>query len=1062
MNRALTAVASGMLRPLAPCALPFLLASLLVAGCGDDDAPADASSDTNSGDTTDGAIDSADGPDADLEPPPVIGAVDETRRISMPGLSAPGYIVFTENDVPHVYAENREDAARLLGYIVARDRFFEMDMARRLSTGRLSALLGDAALEIDMESRGTGMTVVVDTALARFTGTQRARYQAFVEGVNAYIEAVGDREELPPEEYSLAAPLFGVRVPALLEPFTLRDVSAVAAAVTYSLGYETTDVGHARAQRQLADHFDGAPLQALRHAGLLDAFDRVTNSEGYASAGGWGSESGDALPIIDPVPPRSPLERRRAVLPEVTLARLADRLAGIQERLHRVDGFGSNAWAVAGSRSSDGAAMLCGDGHLPGTVPTLFFRMGVDTKLLGGGDTRQVGLAFPGVPLMAVGTNGDVAWNQTQFFGDITDWFEDELLLDDNGAPRATRYLGEERPVTLVEEVYEIADRPSLSSVGRTVRVNRVATFDGRLITAIEGRVVTEDEAVADGEFKVMLLSDFVVPQDLDGDGVIRAVSFDYTPLDGPNFGLTLEEWGHARTVREMQERSDALVGYSQNVVAADSSGDVAYLPYQVMPCREHLRGDDGRFADGADPRLLIDGTRFRGFELPLSDDGRVDESVTAPHRCVVPRDRYPAAVAPGRGFVVTANNDPGTMAQDNDLENDPFYIGGPWHEDFRATRIDDRLRASEDHDVSDMAELQADVRSPLGAMMTGLILEGIADARAASETDPAGGSVEARLAELWRNANADYDEVERRLIEWRDRGFLARSGVATFYEEPTEADRRDAVATMIFNAWLGRFERKVLGDERFPGGTLTPTGSGGRMRLLTRWIRGRGEGNPLELASFNPDTNESAFFDVLGTDEIETATEDALLALDEALAFLRSSPTGPGAGGFGTGDGIGEWDQWLWGLRHHTRFDALIGDFLDGDDMFGFLVDRFSITPERLPLAPDLNEDDPRFGLPGFPRGGDNFVVDAANNGFSPTDFTFGSIPVFRMVVAVRGDETTGQNTLPGGQSGRPASPHFADQAQDWLANQTTPMRLTPEQVIAGANARFTFVPQP
>lgn len=1029
-----------------------LTALLLLSACGDDDgAPMDAGADTSIADA---------GVDAFVPPPPVIGGVEEVRRFTIPNLGAAAHVVYTESAVPHVYAEDRLDLARVSGFVVGRDRFFEMDMARRLSQGTLSALLGQDALFVDQESRATGTTAVVAALEARLTDDQRALFAAYAEGVNAYIQACRDRRASPPQEFMLASTLFGVSAVDLMEDFAVRDIAAVAVSVTYQLGYETTDLGRARGLAQLEGHFEGAPLETERSAGLLDAFFRVTNSNGYTSATRWGLATGDDLPHTFERPSVIDVRFRPAL--GSALERMVEHAERLQLRLGRThdEGFGSNAWAASGAITADGSAILAADGHLPGTVPTLFYRIGMDTQLLGddAAATRQVGLVFPGVPTLAVGTNGQVAWNQTQFFGDITDWYADELVLDADGAPSATVFDGAERPLQVVEEDFVIADRPSLGSVGRTESILRYATFDGRLITSIEGREVTGPDDALDGETAVNLMGDWIVPADEDDDGVIRAISFDYTALDGPNFGLTLEDWGHAATVEEMRSSATALVAYSQNVVAADATGSVAYLPYQVMPCRQHLpRDGDGRWAEGAHPNFLIDGTRFGGFELPLTAEGRVDEAAgTEPHRCVVPLDEYPATIDPAQGFVVSANNDPGEMTRDNDLQNDPWYIGGPWHEDFRAARIDTMLRAeSGSIDEDAMARMQSDVRSPLGELLTPLLLEALDAARAASEGTPAPDSREARLAALWEPR---MNGLRDRIAAWRDGGFLAESGVETFYHpDVDDAERANAIATTIFNAWLGPFDQRVFGDEAFPSNTFTPTGSGGRMRVLTRLVQGRGAGNPLGLASYADVIEESAFFDVQETPEIENAVEIAMLAFVDALAFLASEPTGDGAdGGFGSDDPA----TWLWGLRHTTRFDALIADFLEGDDTFGVLADSFSITTETLPLADAFEDGDPRAVLDGFPRPGDNFVVDAANSGFSGQRFRFGSIPVFRMVVALRGDDTTGRNVLPGGQSGDPRRDTFSDQAALWLANQTTPMHLTPEAVAAAGTHREVFLP--
>src|SRR5690606_2544938 len=113
------------------------------------------------------------------------------------------------------------------------------------------------------------------------------------------------------------------------------------------------------------------------------------------------------------------------------------RAAALQKRLNRDRevGFGSNAWAVSGAHSTDGAALMAGDGHLSLSVPSILYNLGLDTSVFGRGDTHQLGLTIPGFPVVAIGTNGKVAWSQTQLMGDITDWYREELLLGPDGRP---------------------------------------------------------------------------------------------------------------------------------------------------------------------------------------------------------------------------------------------------------------------------------------------------------------------------------------------------------------------------------------------------------------------------------------------------------------------------------------------------------------------------------------------------------------------------------------------------------------------------------------------------
>jgi len=313
----------------------------------------------------------------------------------------------------------------------------------------------------------------------------------------------------------------------------------------------------------------------------------------------------------------------------------------------------------------------------------------------------------------------------------------------------------------------------------------------------------------------------------------------------------------------------------------------------------------------------------------------------------------------------------------------------------------------------------------------------------------------EDRLALLYGTESVALDEVAQRLQGWSDGGYEAKSGVETFYHTPASGEADDAVATMIFNAWLGRFMRGVWNDEGFSGG-LFERGDLTRMKLLNEFLDARDASEANGLASFNPETGESIFFDVRGTEPVERSREVMLSALHDALAFLRSAPESPGRGGFGSDD----MSTWLWGLRHQAKFESLLAPFLGNDPTFEVFTRPFNIDTNRLPLAPGIMPDDPRFGLRWFPRPGDQWGVDAANPGLSGTDFTHGSGPVMRMVFALADGEVSGLNVIPGGQSGLTDSPFFTDQAALWLGNEAYPIRFAVDDVVAGATKREIYRP--
>ena len=988
--------------------------------------------------------------------------IPETESWRLAGLSGDAFVIRAEGSVPYVYGRTDEDVARIHGFVVARDRFFMMDMGRRVGLGTLSELLGADAVETDMDSRAAGMTHVAANILEVVSeDTEMSTLMtAYADGVNAYIDAVEIGQLPAPSEYTLLGPFLGAAEPHLLmEDFSLADVAAMGATLTYELGYETDDVGRDDAYAWAAGTpFAGSPSETERVDGLFtDIMGEIAPIHLIASAEGWGT-------LGNPPPPAPAASGGAKHIPSDVRQRLKERNDKLERRLGRIPGeaFGSNAWAVAGTHTPDGRALLAGDGHLPLTVPSLFYQIGLDSAHLGTGDLAQIGMTVPGMPNMAVGTNGDVAWCQTQLGGDITDWYREEIQLDSEGKPAKSLFQGEWKDLVGLDETYIVKDIPLLGSEGRTEAWTRWTTFDGRFLAEIEGEVVTDDTLVGGGESIVSMGSEQIVPRDTDGDGVITGISFDYTGLDKGNILSASMGFGTAHDVHEFREVTKRLVAYSQNMIAADSSGSVLFTGYQAVPCRGYLpRNADGSFAEGADPTRLIDGTEYGGFTIPVLD-GVVDESLgeSDPSQCVVPFEAYPQLIDPDVGYVVTANNDPGHITLDNDLYNDPWYIGGPWNNGFRAQRIADLLDASiaaGSADLDAMAAIQGDSYSTVGAVMLPYLLELLDEAEAIADTGGyAPDSTEGRIAATWSADAERLRDVRDRLGAWLDAGLPTPSGVATFYHSPAAGDDVHAVATTLFNAWNGRFIESTFNDEGIHGGVWPQGGSHGRIRTIVRLLEGRGAGNALDLGSWSDEHDESVFFDDVSTAERENSVELALRELQAGLDYLESDSDGDGGGGFGTDD----MSAWIWGLRHVAKLESILGEFLDADDSFGFLVDVFSIDTSVLPLADNLASDDPRRELTWFPRHGDQYQIDAGNPGFDGTSFDYGSGPVFRMVIALGPDGVEMRNILPGGQSGLTDSDNFADQAALWLGNETWPVHTDPWELLDHGVSRETYTP--
>ena len=83
---------------------------------------------------------------------------DYNATIDLENLTSPVSVFRDSLGIPHIYAENEEDLYRTVGYVMAQDRMWQMDLLRRITTGRLSEVLGPELVEADMLYRALEFT----------------------------------------------------------------------------------------------------------------------------------------------------------------------------------------------------------------------------------------------------------------------------------------------------------------------------------------------------------------------------------------------------------------------------------------------------------------------------------------------------------------------------------------------------------------------------------------------------------------------------------------------------------------------------------------------------------------------------------------------------------------------------------------------------------------------------------------------------------------------------------------------------------------------------------------
>jgi len=329
--------------------------------------------------------------------------------VQVTSLAQPVRVERDSHGVPTIRGGNRSDVARALGWLHGQDRFFQMDVLRRVSAGELAEVFGPRALRRDRAARMHGFRKLAQTVLARLEPAQRGLVEAYTAGVNAGLSALGE----VPFEYLVLR-----ENPA---PWRPEDTLLVSYAMTLDLQDE--EGSYEQSLMTLRDLYglEGvaffAPLVTPSDAALDGTTAPVAPIPGPKTLNLRTRKVG-ALPPDAPHRDPFPFPRRdREMAP------------------------GSNAFAVAGSHTASGAAMLANDMHLDYGVPNIWYRASLEW------DGRKVtGVTLPGAPLVVAGSNGRVAWGFTNGYVDTGDLVVVEL---NSIAPHLYRAPGHEELVPL-------------------------------------------------------------------------------------------------------------------------------------------------------------------------------------------------------------------------------------------------------------------------------------------------------------------------------------------------------------------------------------------------------------------------------------------------------------------------------------------------------------------------------------------------------------------------------------------------------------------------------------
>lgn len=486
-------------------------------------------------------------------------------EVTVAGLKSEAEVIRDDHGIAHIYADHPEDLFYAQGYVHAQDRFFEMDVRRHITAGRLSELFGESTIETDEYVRTLGWRRVAEQEVENLDPKTRTYLQSYADGVNAYIADTSSASLAL--EYSVLSLTGDGYTP---EPWTPTDSVAWIKAMAWDLRSNMGDeIDRALAattlsEERVADLFPPFPF---------DERDPIVGDASLdAAAQSEGAEPADVPAHLDGPPPgvREALEQ---------VSTVADIDARLPSMLGTGDAIGSNSWVVSGDLTDTGAPLLANDPHLAPSIPGIWHQTSLHCREQSPACPYNVsGFQFAGIPGIIVGHNDRIAWGVTTMYADVTDLYLERIEGDEY------EYDGEMVPLETRTEIIEVAG-------GDDVELTIRETRNGPLLSDLDERAAEAGEARAD--------ADEYAP----GYGV----SLRWTALEPQQTIDAVFSLGAATDWDSFRAAAEQFTVPSQNLVYADVDGNIGYQAPGLIPVRGE--GDGLWPAPGWDPAFQWEGT---------------------------------------------------------------------------------------------------------------------------------------------------------------------------------------------------------------------------------------------------------------------------------------------------------------------------------------------------------------------------------------------------------------------------------------------------------------------
>ncbi|MFD6418146.1 penicillin acylase family protein [Streptomyces sp. NPDC060194] len=626
-----------------------------------------------------------------------------TGSLRLEGLGNSVDVKRDAHGIPQIYADTDADLFMAQGYVQAQDRFWEMDVRRHTTAGRLSEMFGKDLVKTDSFLRTLGWRETAQKEYDELLSPETKRnLQAYSKGVNAYLQ--GKEGKDISVEYA-ALNLTNDYAP---QDWTPVDSVAWLKAMAWDLRGNMQDeidrsLMHSRlSEKQIAQLYPEYPFdknKPIIRNGAVDAAGKTFDPKGTSTGGsstadgsgtGTGTEetgtgtgagtaaAGPGTGTVTDGAAGTAGAAETGAQGDLESAGAQTQLAGVADALDEVPellgpngtGIGSNSWVVAGKYTTTGKPLLANDPHLAPQLPSLWYQMGLHCRSLSAKCSYDVsGYTFSGMPGVVIGHNQEIAWGLTNLGADVTDLYLEKLQGD------GYEYDGKERAFETREEVIKVAGGAS-----RTITVR--STDNGPVLSD------RSDELKDVGKEAPVGAS---APDRGDG----YAVSLRWTALEP---GKTMEAVFALNRAKDFQEFKAAAKDFevpSQNLVYADRAGNIGYQAPGRIPVR-------AKGVDGTTPQPGWDSDyRWKGW---------------------IPEDALPWEYNPKRGYIVTANQ---AVIDEDEY---PYLLTKDWGYGARSQRINDLIQSKIDDGVlistEDMRTMQMDNASDIAKTLKPLLLK--------------------------------------------------------------------------------------------------------------------------------------------------------------------------------------------------------------------------------------------------------------------------------------------------------------------------------------------------